>query len=473
MQKKPNLKWHGITVAFVLIVTAFAALFTMNLSTPASAQGLDPTATPTDPTWLGFVTGRAAVEEERNVNLSIVQNWSFEQTPFDDGIEIGCIDDFSPFDASPSFYGWTFRITDLRGTTHQVRVSFDLRYTAVCTRVTESGPAANPEATADPSLDLPAPLVGSGATGSFELGGHVDGLGPDTVTAMNRAGMNWVKKQLRYSPGGGTSTAQSMIEDAHGKGFKILLGIVGRPSDMGNFDGYVAQYADFVGQVAALGPDAIEVWNEPNIGREWPSGQISGANYTRLLAPAFNAIKTANPNVMVISGAPAPTGAEAVDPANIKNDDNFMAEMAAAGAANFLDCVGIHYNEGIVAPSASTGDPRDNYPTRYFGSMLARGRASFPSRPVCFTELGYLSGDGFNTPIPAAFAWAEGVSVQDHARWLAEAASLAATGGRVRLMIIWNVNFQAWGSDPMGGYAIMRPDGSCPACSTLGAVMGA
>ncbi len=60
--------------------------------------------------------------------------------------------------------------------------------------------------------------------------------------------------------------------------------------------------------MAAAGADAIEVWNEPNIDREWPNGQVNGANYTQLLAKAYNAIKGANPGTMVVSAALAPTG---------------------------------------------------------------------------------------------------------------------------------------------------------------------
>jgi len=473
MQNKPSFKWRGIGLMMFALIVLAALLATVDSSSSLSAQGFEPTATPNDPNWLGFVAGRAAIEEERSVNLTLVQNWSFDQGEFPDGIELGCIDDFPENQVSPSYYGWTYRITDLYGTQYQVRVSFDLEYTAVCSRVIDAAAEApaDPEATPDPNLDLPPAIAGSGATGSFELGGHVDGLGPDAVAAMQQSGMTWVKKQLRWSPGGGTGTAQAMISDAQGKGFKILLGVVGFSADMGNYDSYIDQYAEFVGQVAALGPDAIEVWNEPNIGREWPTGQINGGTYTRLLAASFNSIKAANPNVIVISGAPAPTGAENMDPANIKNDDNFLAEMAAAGAANYMDCVGAHYNEGVVAPNVSSGDPRDNYPTRYFGSMLARSGAAFPGIPICWTELGYLSGADFDTPIPGGFAWANDVTVQQHAQYLAQAASLSAQSGRVRLMIVWNVNFKRWDSDPMGGYAIIRPDSSCPACSALGSVM--
>jgi hypothetical protein len=57
---------------------------------------------------------------------------------------------------------------------------------------------------------------------------------------------------------------------------------------------YQDEYARSVASMAAAGADAIEVWNEPNIDREWPNGQVNGGAYTQLLAKAYNAIKAAN-----------------------------------------------------------------------------------------------------------------------------------------------------------------------------------
>jgi len=65
-----------------------------------------------------------------------------------------------------------------------------------------------------------------------------------------------------------------------------------------NAQQYYQTYAGFVSELARAGADAIEVWNEPNIDREWPTGQVNGANYTQLLAVAYNAIKSANPNTL-------------------------------------------------------------------------------------------------------------------------------------------------------------------------------
>ena len=376
-------------------------------------------------------------------------------------------------DGRQIYYGLTYRLTSFQNKTYEVRLSFDLRDAAICDKVLEVVAAPDPAQDAgavDPNL--PAPVAGSGATGSFELGGHINGLGPNAVTAMQQAGMNWAKVQIRLPDNLGA--AQGIISDAKGKGFKILLGVVGnREALAADPTAYIATFSQQLGQIAAMGPDAIEVWNEQNIDREWPAGQVSGANYTSLLASSFNAIKSANPGVMVISGALAPTGffGTAGCTAQGCNDDVFMQQMAQAGAGQFMDCLGLHYNEGIVSPTTNSGDPRGEYPTYYFSSMLNRGSSLFPGKPVCFTELGYLSPEGLGA-LPAAFAWASNTSLAQHASWLAGAASAAAQTGRVRLMIVWNVNFQRFDSDPMGGYAIIRPDGSCPACAQLGAVMG-
>ena len=306
---------------------------------------------------------------------------------------------------------------------------------------------------------------------SFGLGGQVSGFDPNTAERMRAAGMTWVKQQLPHSAGIATGT--TWISDAHAKGFKILLSVPGDKNGLVSerFDSYVADYAGFLGQLAAAGADAIEVWNEPNLDHEWPTGQISGATYTRLLAAAYNAIKAANSATLVISAAPAPTGAEGAYPGQVVNDDNFMRQMANAGAAQYMDCLGLHYNEGILSPNQNTGDPRDAYPTRYYGSMLERGAQFFPGKSICWTELGYLSGEGFGTPIPDHFGWARNVTVAQQAEWLAQAAARSAQDPRVSMLIVWNVNFQLWGADPQGGYAIIRPDGSCPACGTLGQVM--
>jgi uncharacterized protein YraI len=329
-----------------------------------------------------------------------------------------------------------------------------------------AAPAGAPQ-TAAPSAPVPPPIAGNTVISGFGYGGHVRGLDDISVNYMRIAGMSWAKYQVRYTQGDNPAAIAGLINDAHAKGFRILLGVVGWPYQLGN-GGYNDSYAGYVGSLAALGADAIEVWNEPNLDREWPTGQLNPATYTQLLAAAFNSIKANNGNTYVISAALAPTGAEAAFPGAVINDNSYLAGMVAAGALNYMDCVGAHYNEGIVPPTWNSGDPRSEYYTRYYNGMvntywgIVGGR-----RPLCFTELGYLTPQGYG-PLPGNFAWASNVTVAQQAEWLDQAVNMSRNSGRVRILIIWNINFLEYGADPMGGYAIIRPDGGCPACYALG-----
>ncbi|MGD8804801.1 MAG: SH3 domain-containing protein [Chloroflexota bacterium] len=364
-------------------------------------------------------------------------------------------------------------------TWYQVRLS-DGAEGWIFGRLLSVNPSISTSQLAVVEVEPPAASSGGGApvavapvaSGSFELGGQAFGA---PYGQMQFAGMSWIKRQHKWGPGNTGQEVAGLITEAHNAGFKILLSIPGPPYPSGiNF----SEYVGFLGRVAALPdpPDAIEIWNEQNIDREWPAGQISPQAYVQnMLAPAYQAIKGANSRVMVISGAPAPTGAFGGGcSASGCDDAAYVAGMAAAGAASYMDCIGIHYNEGIISPTQTSGDPRGNssHYTRYFWGMVnAYYNAFGGSRQLCFTELGYLTPEGYGG-LPGGFSWAGNVTVAQQAQWLAEATSLAANSGKVRMLIVWNVDSTTWGNDPQAGYAIIRKDGSCPACGTLNQVMG-
>jgi serine/threonine protein kinase len=298
---------------------------------------------------------------------------------------------------------------------------------------------------------------------NFGLGGQI--RGNDHLGEMRQAGMTWVKKQIRYGPGDSALNLAEDINTWHTQGFKVLLSVVGHREDLAGGSGYFDQYAAFVGGLAELQVEAIEVWNEMNIDREWPTGQISPNQYVDLLAKASSQIRSRGVGTLVISGAPAPTGVD--DGVQVWSDKRYVEGMASAGADRFIDCVGIHYNEGIIPPDETSGDPRSEHYTRYFWGMVDTYWNAFGGKkPLCLTELGYLSPEGYGQ-LPSNFAWAQDTSVYEQAEWLGQAVSLAAASGKVRMAIIWNVDFEVFGDDPQAGYAIIRKDGSCPACAIL------
>lgn len=328
-------------------------------------------------------------------------------------------------------------------------------------------PTPAPATPTPEGYSAPPPVAPPSSGGGFELGGQVNGYAsrPDL---MGQAGMNWIKLQAHHG-----QDMSGAIGGAHGQGFKILLSVIG-DKNLVMTDSYQRSYAAYVAQLAAQGADAIEIWNEANLDREWPRDQIDPAAYTRLLAYSYNAIKGSNSGTLVVSGAPAPTGAEAAFPGQVMNDDTWLRGVVNAGGVSYMDCVGVHYNEGTVSPTAWTGATQgDNYYTRYYGGMVNTYLSiTGGARPLCFTELGYLSPEGYGT-LPSNFAWAASTTVAQQAQWLGEAVSLGRGSGQVRLMIVFNVDFTQWlPTDPQAGYAIIRPGGVCPACATMGAAMG-
>ncbi len=312
----------------------------------------------------------------------------------------------------------------------------------------------------------PAP----GARGSFELGGHVANFSFPYADLMRYAGMNWVKTQIRYP-----ADASGVIAAAHAAGFKIQVSALG-PASMTGQAGFEQEIASWVARMAAAGADAIEVWNEPNIDREWQNGLIHPANYTKLLCAAYQAIKAANPGTAVISAAPAPTGYFGGCHPHGCDDKPWLEGMYVAGAANCMDYIGAHHNAGATPPSARSGHPADGGDHHHSWYFLPQTELYYNifrgTRQLFYTELGYASQEGVE-PFPDNFWWGRNTDNSEQAAWLAEAVRLSIQTGMVRCIIVWNVDFlQPIPGDPQNGYAIIRPGGICPACDALHAVLG-
>src|SRR5260370_40746345 len=99
--------------------------------------------------------------------------------------------------------------------------------------------------------------------------------------------------------------------------------------------------------------------------------------------------------------------------------------------------------------------------------MVSRAMGPFPGKMACFTELGYLSPEGYG-PLPAGFGWAVNTTVAQQALWLGQAAQQASGSGRVRLMLVLNGDSTNYGARPQAGYAIIPPGGSRPARTRFG-----
>jgi hypothetical protein len=157
-----------------------------------------------------------------------------------------------------------------------------------------------------------------------------------------------------------------VIEHAQAQGLKVIarLGLTpawARPPDTplnyldatayDDFANFAAQFAGrYQGKLAA-----IIVGNEPNLSYEWGYRQTTAVDYVDLLKVMYPAIKAANPEVLVLGGALAPTLEPAGSPWGL-NDLEYLNQMYAAGAADYFDGLAVH-SYGLTFPALADPGP--------------------------------------------------------------------------------------------------------------------
>ncbi len=294
----------------------------------------------------------------------------------------------------------------------------------------------------------------------FDVGGIVVSF--DQAEFMTSAGLTWVGIALRWQAGDSVNTARRAIQTAHERGFNVLLQISGDPQAMrANPTGYNAQFAAYLGEIAAFAPDAIQVWDAMNSPEAWAHNLIGPGNYAQMLSAAYQAIKRANPATLVISGGLAQTSAFNGCTGDGCDDLPYLRGMAAAGVGQAADCIGVSYTLGATEPTSVTGDPRGANYLYYYPAVISTYAGIFPDKPLCLTDLGYLAPEG--TP-PTGYEWSAETTRAEQAAWLAQTVELARDTGRIRLLLIDNVD--ATGDNLASSYAIVR-DGKCLACDAL------
>ncbi len=103
-------------------------------------------------------------------------------------------------------------------------------------------------------------------------------------------------------------------------------------------------FADFVAHFAARyrgRVDHIIIWNEPNLSFEWGYRPVDPEGYVDLLREVTPRAHAANPDVVVMAGALAPT-LEPEDSPTGMSDLIFLERMYEAGAAPYFDTLAAH-----------------------------------------------------------------------------------------------------------------------------------
>lgn len=316
-----------------------------------------------------------------------------------------------------------------------------------------------------------------------------------TVSAVdNQLGLDWIKVQLLWSVVHPDPTADQwffydgIINDTYDEGLNLMVSVVGAPAwsraagnENGPPDDYNQYYA-FLNELLDRHPgkiQAIEVWNEQNLDREW-SGGLNPAGYVQFLAGAYQTIKAKNPDIIVISGALSPTGVHDANRQTVMNDLIYLDEMLAAGLLQHTDCVGTHHNGYNLLPSTpwdQTGSdpnvasatfrgPFDNpHQSWSFFTTLdlyaQKVQAIDPNKKLCLTEFGYASSENMGGR-PETFEYFDDNSEAEQAQYIVQAYQQMHDSGDVWLTFLFNFDFgnkADAATDDTVGYSIIRPDG--------------
>ena len=297
------------------------------------------------------------------------------------------------------------------------------------------------------------------------------------------AGFHWQKSlfQWRDIEGAGKgefdwSDSDRVVKSSKAAGLKIIARLDfeplwarkdqahnGPPDDYQDYWDFVSAFVSRYSTGSTIGRvQAIEVWNEPNLDREWGDqtiNQQSAADYVRLIGGAYQAAHRADPNIIVLSAGLSPNG---VTDGHSADDLEYLKWMYAAGLRGKFDALGAHANTQAPDVSVPLGVLKDfPHPSFYFRRieqlrqvMVDSGDAA---KQVWLTEWGWTADT-----VHPAYKWFA-VSEAKKATNLVEAFEYARQNWApwIGVMTVWTLPDPTWTSDREEyWWAITNPDGT-------------
>ena len=337
--------------------------------------------------------------------------------------------------------------------------------------------------------DLPASGFGYG----IQAHSLVPGIDPsEGMNIMrNQLHLYWAKIQIRWhdiEPEQGNYNwvqVDNAMDAACKNGMRIMMSVVAAPAwtraaPLAEANGEAppddtAVYTQFLGLLIDRYPGqigAIEIWNEANLEREWNvAAGVNPADFAAFVQASAAAIKAKDSSIFVISGAPAPTGANCWDVfcngsgtrRIVMDDAQFLTQfLQAGGAAASVDCIGVHSNGTNLPPTADGANPPAKTGYTFMGpwnsphySWAMKSQVETyakiitqagSSLPQCMTEFGYASPiDG---KYPPGYEFAADVTEDLQAQYLVDAYNYMRDSGHVRMAFLFNLNYAPLGGEP-------------------------
>jgi hypothetical protein len=331
-------------------------------------------------------------------------------------------------------------------------------------------------------LPPPVPKPSYGVQLHVPPGGDQD----QTLSWAQGLGVGWIKQQIQWHTvehGPDDFEWQNLdqlVAGADHLGFRVLLGVThapdwtravqlesGPPADYAEFGRFMEQLARrYRGRI-----EAYELWNEPNLAREWRGDTLDSARFVALVAEGAAGVRAADSHAVIVSGAPAVTGID--DGETAINDRVFLRGMLEAGIVQHVDAIGAHPYGYANPPEESVQDEHhaasshNDHPTFFFRDTLEDYRQIMlehgaDEHQIWVTEFGWPSPEGIGQMELTGWEYGREVSELEQADYIVRAFQMGDERPWVGPMFLWNLNLATiWGAqNAFSAYSLLRPDGS-------------
>jgi hypothetical protein len=207
---------------------------------------------------------------------------------------------------------------------------------------------------------------------------------------------------------------------------------------------------------------AIQVWDEPNLNREWNGAIIDrrqAVEYMSMLRQTYELVKLESPNTIIVSAGLSPTG---TNDGTAQPDDVYLQWLYDNDLDEYSDAIGFHGAGYNHAPEDEPGsDPSYPHGSFYFRRveqmrdiMVRNGDAH---KQIWLMEFGWTT-DQVN-PDRTFYA----VTPEQQADYLVRAFQYARTNWSpwIGPMFIWNIPDPTWTPEyEQYWWGITNPDGT-------------